>query len=697
MSGTAPAPVAPPAGYIITPYWMQPTRSANDSKEYRNNYTAAEMVNALYALDSGHIGTGVTVGVIDDGVLNVSGELDGRISALSKDFGTVTSGGVATKRNSLGDEQSDHGTLVANILAGAANNSGGVGYAPGAQIAVLRISDWNADTKTETLTRFNEALDYAGAQGIKVINSSLTNRASAAWGNAVTRYAATGGLVVTAAGNTSADAPTDAPAVTDANRRALLFVGALDPSTTTYTLASYSARAGSMMDRYVVAVGTHYALDANGAVAVFKGTSSATPAVTALVADILSKWPQLSGQQAGDIVLNTAKDIGDPGVDPVFGRGLVDFQAALAPVSPTLSNGATQTSLSASIMLVPDAVGTVSLQTALSKVTVLDAYGRDYSGSVANMVIQPQVSDPRRMERRVRQLNDRSTFAFGGFSGDIGVARFRGGIDQQQIAADITSGTMGYAGRDVAVKVAWNGVDSLQGDALGLAAFADGVLAYAPQADGSIEIGRRLASGTLAASFAFGRIGDSRAQAMTLGWTSGPTRLRGSYINEQGTLMGMPTGSGALRLGSGARTVMAEAHHSLALAGDWRLEGYGSLGVTWLKGADGSLVTGATAILASRFGIQASRPALGGSLSMGVSQPLNIERGAARLTYATGYDLGSQSLVYDVTEASLAGTRRLQLTGGYTRFDDRGSLRIGFMHDTRDGSTSALAGWSLRW
>lgn len=693
----SPAPVAPPTGYVVTPFWMQPTRSANDSKEYRSNYTAAEMVNALYALDNGHTGKGVTVGLIDDGALNVSGELNGRISALSKDFGIVTSGGTTSKRDQIGDEQADHGTVVANILAGAANGVGGVGYAPDAQIAVLRIADWNADTKTETLTHFNEALDYAGSNGIKVVNSSLTNRASSAWGNAMTRFAATGGLVVTAAGNTSADAPTDAAAINSSNRQAVLFVGALDPSTTEYKLASYSAKAGSMMDRYVVAVGTHYAVDANGAVSVFKGTSSATPVVTALVADILSKWPQLSGQQAGEIVLATAKDIGEPGTDPVFGRGLVDFQAALAPISPTLSNGARQTALSGSTMAVPDAGNTVSLQTALAKVTVLDAYGRDYSGSIAGMVVQPQVADPRRMERRVRQLNGHSGFAYGGFSGQIAFARLRGGVAEAASVADLTSGSVGYAGRDLSLKFAWNGVDSLQGDALGLAAFADGVLAYAPQADASIEIGRRVPGGMLSATFAFGRIGDTRAQAVTIGWSSGRTQLRGSYINERGTLMGMPTGSGALRLGTGARTAMAEAHHSIGLGGEWQLEGYASLGITWLRIADGSLVTGATPLLASRFGIQTSRPALGGRVSFGIGQPLNIERGAARLTYATGYDLGSQSLIHDTVEASLAGRRRFQLTAGYTRESENGALRIGVMRDTRDGSTSALTGWTLRW
>lgn len=689
-------PVAPPAGYVITPAAKQPVRSANDTPEYRANFVASELVNGLYALDSKHSGQGVVVAVTDDGAVNVKGELDGRISSLSKDFGYVTSGGIRTKRNSLGDEQSDHGTAVTNIIGAAANGVGSVGYAPNATIAILRISDWNADTKTETLTHVIEAMDYAGKQAIKVVNSSLGFNGSLSWGAAVSKYALTGGLVVKSAGNTGEASPIDSVAVTDANRQAILFVGALRPLVNMYQMESYSNLAGTMMERYVVAPGRNVTTDVNGASTTFAGTSSAAPVVTGLVADILSKWPQLSGQQAGNIVINTAKDIGDPGVDAVYGHGLVDFNAALAPVNPTLSNGATQTSLGTSTMTVPDALGSAAIQTALSDVTVLDQYGRDYRGSVAALVVKPQLTDPHRMARRMHQMGNQVGIDYAGFSGGLSFADYRIATAPDAVQSQAIAGSFGYTSDGFGIRAAWNAADSLQSDVMGLAPFADGVLAYVPQADSSVAIDRVIGHGRLGLTMAFGRRAGSDARAATLAWTAGRTALRVSLIDEQGTIMGVPTGAGALRLGRGARTMMVEAHRTVDLARSWQLEGYGSVGMTRLKIDTASLVTGATPLIGSRFGVQATRRLFGGQWSLGIAQPLKIEAGAARLTYASGYDLASQSLVFGNARASLAGARRLQLTTGFAAGGARSSLRVGMMRDLNDGSVSALGGWTLR-
>ena len=51
---------------MITPRDQQPQRSVQDDDEYRRNYTSAEYINALYALDNGWTGTGVKVAVLDD-------------------------------------------------------------------------------------------------------------------------------------------------------------------------------------------------------------------------------------------------------------------------------------------------------------------------------------------------------------------------------------------------------------------------------------------------------------------------------------------------------------------------------------------------------------------------------------------------------------------------------------------------------
>ena len=142
----------------------------------------------------------------------------------------------------------------------------------------------------------------------------------------------------------AATIPIDAVNVNDTNRNAWLFVVALDPQVqSAYALAGYSNKAGSMADRTVTAVGTNVTTRLDGSVATFSGTSSAAAQVSGLAATILGKWPQLTGEQAGRVILATARDIGSPGIDATFGAGLIDAQAALSPVNPTLSNGSVQT------------------------------------------------------------------------------------------------------------------------------------------------------------------------------------------------------------------------------------------------------------------------------------------------------------------------------------------------------------------
>ena len=688
----------PPPGYVITPSGQQPIRSANDTVEYRRNYTAAEYVNALYALDRGYTGQGVTVGVMDDGVNTQLPDFAGRINvAQSKDFGYVTTGGVTTKRNVLGDSQSDHGTAVAAIIAANRDGNNTQGLAPDAQIAVLRISDYNNDTGVEVLTHFIEALDYAGSIGIKVVNSSLTSGGSNMLGASFTRFAATGGLVINSAGNSAGANPDDAAAINASNRAAVLFVVALNSDPTRYGLASYSNQAGSMMDRTVAAPGSNIVTTVNGTTGTFSGTSSATPVVAALAATILSKWPQLTGQQAGDIILNTAKDIGAPGVDPVYGHGLVDFQAALSPVNPTLSNGAKQTSIETSVMTVPASMGITSIQTVLSNVTVLDSYGRDFTGSIAGMVIKPEVKEGHWLRRRIQQMGPggQAQLAAGPFSGTFGFASTRVGPAEGDVRSTVSSGQVGARFGSTNFRAGWNAQDSLQSDVMGLAPFADGVLAYVPQAGNTFGVDRFTALGKIGLTISEGSGQGSSAQAVTLGWSKGSTDIRLSYINEDGTIMGTPTGEGALRLGRGATTTMVEMHQTLAISEKWNVEGYGSIGATRLKIDGTSLVTGNTAIIGSRIGIQMTGPMLGGKVTFGVAQPLVIESGSAKLTYGSGYDLASQSLTYSTTNASLAGQRRLQLTAGFAKSGPRSSFRVGIMQDVSQHSTSALAGWTF--
>jgi subtilisin family serine protease len=61
------------------------------------------------------------------------------------------------------------------------------------------------------------------------------------------------------------------------------------------------------------------------------GTSHAAPRVTGAAALIRHKFPGLSGMQLKDLLLSTAEDIGEPGVDTIYGHGKLDLSNALSP------------------------------------------------------------------------------------------------------------------------------------------------------------------------------------------------------------------------------------------------------------------------------------------------------------------------------------------------------------------------------
>jgi hypothetical protein len=59
------------------------------------------------------------------------------------------------------------------------------------------------------------------------------------------------------------------------------------------------------------------------------GTSMAQPHVAGAILDLLSRFPQLTHDQLLQALGSSARDAGAPGVDPVFGRGIINIGAAV--------------------------------------------------------------------------------------------------------------------------------------------------------------------------------------------------------------------------------------------------------------------------------------------------------------------------------------------------------------------------------
>jgi len=59
------------------------------------------------------------------------------------------------------------------------------------------------------------------------------------------------------------------------------------------------------------------------------GTSMAAPHVTGALALLMERFPYLDNPQIRDVLLTTATDLGAPGVDPIYGWGLIDLKKAI--------------------------------------------------------------------------------------------------------------------------------------------------------------------------------------------------------------------------------------------------------------------------------------------------------------------------------------------------------------------------------
>jgi len=684
------------------------------------NYDAKEYVNALYALDNGWTGKGVLVGVLDTGVVPTALDLVGQLSPLSKDFGSIITTGTATDpngnpivtsstpRNVLGDLNSDHGTAVASIIAGKIDGQGSEGYAPNAQIVDLRTDSLNTTTGVDALgsVAAQAALDYAGANNIKIVNRSSTSiSADTGLQAAVARYAATGGLVINSAGNSSGANPDEYTAgnVTTANMAGWLFVVSVRVTDTSYTIATYSSQCGALAAICVAAPGDNVATritvaNPNGALGGFGGTSSAAPVVTALAADILSKWPQLTGQQAGQIIENTATNIGPAAI---YGHGLVNYQAALSPINPILTASAAYNApsspVSTSVLVVPNAVGSKQILNSLKSVTILDQYGRNFNVDLSNHVVQPSAQDNHWLNRRLEVLSNGNSDSLNlpGISANYSFTKLRYGVGEHDFQTLMTSGQLSLYHGHNEFFANFNGSDAISRDLFGLAPTSDLVNAYGPQATTTMGIARYSEKGRLAFSLTNGVQNGMRVNAASISYAHNNTHLKLALLDENGAVFGTPTGSGGLQLANGDQTITGEVGQAVTI-GTWTLNGYASLGATRLKINPNSLITGADTLITSRMGLTATGPAWGGRLSFGLAQPLSVISGNAQLSYGNSYDLASQSLDYGTTQASLANRVRYQMTAGYEKAIGDAHLRIGATKDINTGEARALMSFQRR-
>lgn len=291
--------------------WPAPAGATDDPLRPQQWYLDAIKAPAPGAIT----GIGDTlVAVVDTGVDTQHPDLKG-----------VVSSGPSLTGTGAGDPNG-HGTNVAGIIGARAGDGEGIsGAAAGARILSIRVLGADMQGTTRLVA---DGIDAAVAAGAQVINLSLGPGPALARTldltdpvvPAMQRAVKDGVVIVAAAGNDAMPLCAQPLVVTG-----ILCVGAVNRQLGPTSYTNYGLRVD------VVAPGGDdqdpIVSDApGGGYAGMAGTSQATPQVAALAALLVAQG--LRGQAVVDRIRGTATDLGAPGEDGRFGRGLIDMQAA---------------------------------------------------------------------------------------------------------------------------------------------------------------------------------------------------------------------------------------------------------------------------------------------------------------------------------------------------------------------------------
>lgn len=706
-----------------------------DTAEYRENYGLVS-IGAITAYDAGLSGDGVAVAVIDSGIDRDHPELDSVLHPASTNIVT----GVAADVEDA-DTEDGHGTIIAGIIAAERNGVGVHGVAFGSQIMAIGAVDpalCTADDCTFSQFDLARAVDHARTEGARVINLSLGGAAPGPTLAAALETAVNAGMVIViSAGNDSEASPSTFAAIAGADwaNGQIVIAGASD---STNTIADFSNRAGpTLQDVYVVAPGVLVtSTGVGGGYVIASGTSFAAPHVAGAMALLLEAFPNLTAGEVAEILVTTARDLGDPGVDAIYGRGLVDLAAALAPVGPVsiavdeldAAEGGSAPALDQSGLSLSRAFGDgLGQAPGLTAAMGLDSYRRSYRLDLSRQTLRAR-PDPdllaiaaTRLERQHRSYLSQGPLEVDArwhWDGNLAQwsEHYLPGQGAPQAARPTITAEVRFAlspatrieatsrrNRYDGLFLAEAGPDALEAPA------RDGVAVslhhrMSDRLGWSVEMARaRLPESSVDAEGA--HVSAMGAQVHFAADRALRLTARMGIVDEDNAVLGARS-AGGLKLATGAQTVTG------ALRLDWdagAVDFYlaGGLARTRVEAANQSLFQGLHGLWASHFraGVVA-RDLLRTDDRFGfeASQPLRLEGGTAMIRQVTGRDYERNRLTFvDRATRLVPGGRELDFQAGYgTALQAGGTLRLQILHQVNAGhvagrsATAVLAGYSSR-
>ena len=313
----------PPPDETITP-------SVYDTAEFRGNYALARM-GALHAYNNGAHGQGVTVAIRDSAIRNTHEDLAANIVTLAE-----------SARNNFSQDanKSLHGTAVAGIIAGARNGNDVHGVAPSVKIITdvpRALSSHYENVRILNTSLGSADIGVSQTAGVAAITTdgTLIFRAN----DRANLYADLDLIEVRGLSNdyyntvhNTINAPQFAayyPFIRPDIEDNYLMVGALNTLT---VAALFTNGCGVAMMWCVFAFGQNHLTtdsDSDTAYERFFGTSASTPHVSGALALLKSAAPELPMTMIRQILLTTATDLGEEGIDEVYGWGLVNISAGI--------------------------------------------------------------------------------------------------------------------------------------------------------------------------------------------------------------------------------------------------------------------------------------------------------------------------------------------------------------------------------
>lgn len=675
--GGAPGTPQPPAPPPPPP--PPPPEAAFETAEYNAQYGLG-LMSASHAYANGAFGDGVTIAVIDSGIDDSWVELQGSLHPDSTSIWEEQGG-------TLGDYESSHGTAIAAVIAAARNDIGMHGVAPDTTLLDIRVDRGVPNTELGgsfplyTETDLALSIDYAVDHGARIISLSLARPPSAyehggAQIHAALRRAVDAGILITiGTANYTGDVPVEDRIVGDwlpaafaddpAMQGQIVIVPALNADS---ALANFSARAGILADFAISAAGEDIfvSLDADTSAHV-NGVSFSGPQIAGSLALLMSAFPNLTGLEALQILYDTARDLGEAGVDDIYGHGVPDMAEAFAPQGQTslATAGSEWVTDMAALSAPPSgAFGDWVWNTALFDDAVLrDGYDRVYSVSALLDRYQPDLVQTARFEAAAEAgLSPVRTSAVGP-SGTLSLREPPEPVDvfpqiDDELQRPQPALSLTYRSGDIEVSAGRGFAAPGVLNAAGAPVLAPSIEAGSGFALGLQDSWTRLRWGEGAFGFVVRNSGNgergARSAAVTYARGDQTVALEAGSASEAGTAWG---GSLSRRFGrqDAAETQFQALAWSGRLPADWRGSARVEIARSEPALPDGLSVTQTP--VATAWSLGAERSLFGGALGLTLNQPLRAERGRVAGEMAVGVD-EDWNPVYDLREGALTPSGR---------------------------------------